>query len=74
MIESVTERTIIFTFDGSHQIHVIRLFEARQSSTQIRLLFVWFRNQSFQNVPYIECHAYTDIPDLVGCSILASDG
>ena len=59
MIESVTERVTFFAFDDSHQIHVIRLFEARYSSKQIRLLFVQFCNQSFQNVPLIECHAYS---------------
>ena len=59
MIDSVTERITFFAFDDSHQIHVIRLFEAWHSSKQIRLLLVQFRNQSFQNVPLIECHAYS---------------
>ena len=59
MIESVTERVTFFAFDDSHQIYVIRLLEARYSSRQIRLLFVQFRNQSFQSVPSIECYAYT---------------
>ena len=59
MIESVTERVTFFAFGDSHQIHVIRLFVARHSSKQIRLLFVQFRNQSFQTVPLFECHAYT---------------
>ena len=35
------------------------LFEARHSSKQIRLLLVQLRNQSFQNVPLIERHAYS---------------
>ena len=59
MIDSVTERVTFFAFDDSHQIHVIRLFEARHSSKQIRLLLVQFRNQSFQNVPLFKCHTYS---------------
>ena len=58
MIESVTERVTFLAFDDSHQIHVIRLFETRYSTKQIRFLFVQFHNQSFQNVPLIECHTY----------------
>ena len=59
MIDSVTERVTFFAFNNSHQVNVIRLFEARHSSKQIRLLLVQFHNQSFQNVPLFERHAYS---------------
>ena len=59
MIDSVTEWVTFLAFDDSHQIHVIRLLETRHSAKQIRLLFVQFRNQSFQNIPLIECHTYS---------------
>ena len=62
MIDSVTERVTFFAFDDSHQIRVIRLFEARYSSKQIRLLFVQFRNQSFQNVPLIPKSKFSKCP------------